>query len=144
MKLLSLLTILSTLIACSACSRSGGAGSALAQTGTAPITVSVTKAQQRDLVDRIDLTGNLTADEQVTVYAKVPGYLKNIHFDIGDRVRQGQLIAELEVPEMTAALAEKRAAVVKAQASLEQARAAVEENRAGIRPDQLSTAQEYS
>jgi RND family efflux transporter MFP subunit len=130
MKLLSLLTILSTLIACYACSRSGGAGSALAQTGTTEVTVSVTKAQQRDLVDRIDLTGNLTADEQVTVYAKVPGYLKNIHFDIGDRVRQGQLIAELEVPEMTAALAEKRAAVVKAQASLEQARAAVEENRA--------------
>ena len=130
MKLLSLLTILSTLIACSACSRSGGAGSALAQSGTTTITVSVTKAQQRDLLDRIDLTGNLTADEQVTVYAKVPGYLKTIHFDIGDRVRQGQLIAELEVPEMTAALAEKRAAVVKAQAVLEQARAAVEQNRA--------------
>ncbi len=129
MKLLWFITIFSTLIACSACSRSG-AGSALAQTGSVPVTVSTTKAQQRDLVDRIDLTGNLTADEQVTVYAKGPGYLKNIHFDIGDRVRQGQLIAELEVPEMTAALAEKRAAVVKAQAVLEQARAAVEQNRA--------------
>ncbi len=131
MKLLWFITALSTLVVtCASCSRSGGAGSALAQSGTTPITVSVTKAQQRDLVDRIDLTGNLNADEQVTVYAKVPGYLKTIHFDIGDRVRQGQLIAELEVPEMSAGLAEKRAALVKAQASLEQARAAVEQNRA--------------
>ncbi len=130
MKLLWFITTFSTLITCASCSRNGGADSALAQTGTAPITITVTKAQQRDLVDRIDLTGNLTADEQVTVYAKVPGYLKNIHFDIGGRVRQGQLIAELEVPEMTTALTEKRAAVVKAQASLEQARAAVEQNQA--------------
>ncbi len=130
MKLLWFITIFSTLIACSACSRSGGAGSALAQTGTTEVPVSVTKAQQRDLVDRIDLTGSLTADEQVTVYAKVPGYLKAIHLDISDRVRQGQLIAELEVPEMTAGLAEKRAALLKAQAVLEQARAAVEQNLA--------------
>ena len=96
MKLLSLLTTLSTLLTCASCSRSGGAGSALAQNGPAPVTVSVAKAQRRGLADRIDLTGNLTADEQVTVYAKIPGYLKTIHFDIGDRVRQGQLIAELE------------------------------------------------
>ena len=129
MKTLSLITLFSALITCVACSRSE-TGSALAQTGPAPVTVSVTKAQQRDLVDRIDLAGHLTADEQVTVYAKIPGYLKAIHCDIGDRVRQGQLIAELEIPEMTTALAEKRAALVKAQAALEQARAAVEQNRA--------------
>ena len=127
MKLLWFITTLSTLLTCASCSRSGGDGSALAQSGPAPVTVSVAKAQIRDLADRIDLTGNLTADEQVTVYAKVPGYLKTIDFDIGDRVRKGQLIAELEVPEMTAGLAEKRAALVKAQASLEQARAAVQE-----------------
>ncbi len=59
MKLLWFITTLSTLATCASCSRSGGAGSALAQSGT-PITVSVTKAQQRDLVDRIDLTGSLT------------------------------------------------------------------------------------
>ncbi len=130
MKLLPLIIVISALIACAACSRSGGADSALAQTSLAPVTVSTEKAQHRDLADRIDLTGILTADGQVTVYAKIPGYLKTIHFDIGDHVRQGQLIAELEIPEMTTALAEKRAALVKAQAALEQARAVVEESRA--------------
>ncbi len=81
MKLLWFITTLSTLVTCASCSRSGGDGSALAQNGTRPgpegTPVSVTKAQQRDLVDLIDLTRNLTADEQVTVYAKVPRSIIN-------------------------------------------------------------------
>jgi RND family efflux transporter MFP subunit len=117
------------LIVCAGCSRSGS-GSALAQTTPGLITVSTAKAQKRDLVDRIDLAGSLTADEQVSVYAKVPGYLKTLHVDIGDHVRTGQLIAELDIPEQTTTLGEKCAAVVKAQAALEQARAAVDESRA--------------
>ncbi len=138
MKLLRLVTVLSMLAVGTACSHSAGNGSAAAETAPAPVTVSTAKAQQRDLMDRIDLTGNLTADEQVTVYAKVPGYLKAIYFDIGDHVRKGQLIAELEVPEMTAGLAEKRAAVAKAQAGLEQAGAGVEESRAEAEFAQIS------
>lgn len=138
MKFLWLIAAIPLLTICAACSRSGGAGAALAQGAPAQVTVSTTRAQQRDLADRIDLTGNLTADEQVTVYAKVPGYLKAIHFDIGDHVRQGQLIAELEVPEMATALSEKRAALAKARAALEQARASVEESRAEAEFAQLN------
>src|SRR6266581_1990018 len=130
MKHFCLLLMIPLLIGGSGCSRNGAAQVTPAGGAPSAITVSTARAQQRDLVDRIDLTGNLTADEQVSVYAKVPGYLKTIHFDIGDRVRQGQLIAELEAPEMTAGLAEKRASLLKAQASLEQARAGVEQNRA--------------
>jgi RND family efflux transporter MFP subunit len=129
MKTLCLTILIPLLIGCAACSRDN-ATSALAQTAEAPIVVSVAKAERRNLVDRIELAGTLTPDEQVTVYAKVPGYLKSIRFDIGDRVRKGDLIAELDVPEMTTALDEKRAALGKAQAALEQARATVEQNQA--------------
>jgi RND family efflux transporter MFP subunit len=115
-------------IVCAGCSRTAP-NAALAQTAPGTVIVSTAKAQKRDLVDKIDLTGNLTADEQVPVYAKVPGYLKAIHVDIGDRVRTGQVIAELDIPEMTTALAEKRVSVLKAQAALEQAQAAVDESR---------------
>src|SRR5260370_443023 len=130
MKTVCLTIMIPILMGCVACSRNGDADAALARTAPSPVTVSTAKAQQRDLADQISLAGTLTADEQVTVYAKVSGYLKAIHFDIGDHVCQGQLIAELEVPEMTASLAEKRAALVKAQAAIEQALAAVEESRA--------------
>src|SRR6516164_6110036 len=108
MNILCLTALAAMAVVCTGCSRSSS-NSALAQTSVAPITVGTAKAQQRDLVDRIDLTGNLTGDEQVTVYAKVPGYLRAIRVDIGDHVQQGQLIAELDVPEMTTALAEKQA-----------------------------------
>jgi RND family efflux transporter MFP subunit len=129
MKLLLVMTVATIVIVSSSCSRSGP-NAALAQTAPGRITVSTAKAQPRDLADQISLTGNLTADEQITIYAKVPGYLKAIHVDIGDQVRQGQVIAELDIPEMATALDEKRAALLKAQAALEQARAAVDESRA--------------
>ncbi len=130
MKPVFLLLTIPFLIISSGCSRNSAAQAPPAASAPSTITVSTAKAQQRDLVDRIDLTGNLTADEQVAVYAKIPGYLKNLRVDIGDRVQKGQLIAELEVPEMTAALGEKRAALAKAQAALEQSHAAVEEDHA--------------
>src|SRR3546814_18103506 len=38
--------------------------------------------------------------EQVAVYAKVTGFVKQLHVDRGDRVRKGQLLAVLEAPEM--------------------------------------------
>ncbi len=125
--------VILTIVVCAGCSR-GVPDSVRAEgsvaTGAKSITVSTAKAQERDLTDRLELAGSLTPDEQVTVYAKLSGYLKSIRVDLGDPVRPGQLLAELEAPEMTSALDEKRAALLKAQASLEQARAAVEATRA--------------
>lgn len=130
------------IVACSGCSRRGASGSVRAEesvsSGAKSIPVSTAKAQERDLTDRIELTGSLTPDEQVTVYAKLSGYLKAIRVDIGDQVRPGQLLAELDAPEMTTALDEKRASLLKAQAALEQARAAIEENRAEAEFAQLT------
>lgn len=137
MKVLLLTTPVAMLIVCAGCTRSSSS-SVLAQTSPGPVTVSTAKAQKRDLVDRIGLAGSLTADEQVSVYAKVPGYLKALYVDIGDHVRAGQIIAELDIPEQATALGEKRAAVVKAQAALEQARAAVDESRANAEFAQIN------
>lgn len=130
MKSLRLIPVLSVLLASAGCSRWQGADAGVAQAAPAPVVVSTVRAPKRDLVDRIELTGAITADEQVTVYAKVSGYLKSLPFDIGDHVKKGQLIGELEVPEMTTAVAEKRAALVKARAAWEQARAAVDQGHA--------------
>jgi RND family efflux transporter MFP subunit len=50
----------------------------------------------------VTLPGTLGADQQVTLHAKVAGYLKTITVDIGDTVKEGQLLAELELPELVA------------------------------------------
>ena len=46
--------------------------------------------------------GRVFAYQEVEIHAKVTGYIRKIYVDIGDHVRAGQLLAELEVPEMTA------------------------------------------
>ncbi|MCY4585871.1 MAG: efflux RND transporter periplasmic adaptor subunit [Bryobacterales bacterium] len=95
------------------------------ETSAVPISVTVAKPGRRDISDRITLAGSIVPDAQVTLYAKVTGYLKTLSVDIGDRVREGQLLAEIEVPEMTAGLAEKRAVLLRAEAEVEQAQASV-------------------
>ena len=112
-----------------ACSSSGTPGEASADTAASHepqrISVTVVQPERRDLVEDITLAGTIVPDEQVTLYAKVTGYLKAISVDIGDHVERGQLLAEIDVPEMVASLEEKRAALVRAEAQVYQAEASV-------------------
>ncbi|MGH7488530.1 MAG: efflux RND transporter periplasmic adaptor subunit, partial [bacterium] len=81
-------------------------------------TVPAVKAQRVSLQNTVDLTAEFEPYQEVDVMAKVSGYVKSIRVDIGDRVREGQALATLEVPEMQDDLA-------KAAASVQQARAEV-------------------
>ena len=49
---------------------------------------------------KINLTGELRPYKATTLYSKVGGYLSKITVDIGDRVHAGQLIAEVQAPEL--------------------------------------------
>lgn len=53
-----------------------------------------------DPVYEISLPGTLMPFEQVTIYAKVPGFVRSLYVDRGSKVRKGQLLAVLEAPEM--------------------------------------------
>jgi RND family efflux transporter MFP subunit len=95
--------------------------------------VPVVKVVRADLAESIVLTGEFQPYQEVDIMAKVSGYLKSIPVDIGDRVREGQLLATLEIPEMdndrTRAIAEVQAAdadIMTAQQELRQANAAHE------------------
>jgi membrane fusion protein (multidrug efflux system) len=58
-----------------------------------------------DITRSITLPGNVKAYQQSTLYAKVAGYLKAIPVDKGDTVKEGDLLADIEVPELIADLA---------------------------------------
>jgi len=75
----------------------------------APTEVKVTRPTRGDINRFVTLPGTLRANQQVTLYAKVGGYLSKISVDKGDTVTAGQLLAELEVPELLADLARSRA-----------------------------------
>ncbi|HYL58639.1 MAG TPA: efflux RND transporter periplasmic adaptor subunit [Candidatus Acidoferrales bacterium] len=63
-------------------------------------TVAVTRPQRGDAVRSITLPGDLVGLYQSTLYSKVTGYLKSIAVDKGDWVKQGQVLAQIEVPEL--------------------------------------------
>lgn len=62
--------------------------------------VAVTPAWQGSSVRRLTLVGEALPDKQATLYSKVSGYLARISVDVGDRVKAGQFIAEIQSPEI--------------------------------------------
>jgi RND family efflux transporter MFP subunit len=69
----------------------------------------VVRPQRGDIVRSITLPGDLVGLYQSTLYAKVTGYLKSISVDKGDWVKEGQVLAVIEVPELEQRLARARA-----------------------------------
>ena len=72
-------------------------------------TVTVIRPQRGDMVRTITLPGDLVGLYQSTLYAKVTGYLKSISVDKGDWVKKGQILAEIEVPELQQRFARAKA-----------------------------------
>jgi membrane fusion protein (multidrug efflux system) len=62
--------------------------------------VVVIRPQRGEAVRSIALPGDVVGYYQSALYAKVTGYLKNILVDKGDRVKKGQVLADIEVPEL--------------------------------------------
>ncbi len=83
------------LIVASGCSHRAGVA---AQKG--PPTVAVIKPQRGMAIRSITLPGDLIGYYQSTLYAKVTGYLTHISVDKGDWVKKGQVLAQIEVPEL--------------------------------------------
>lgn len=77
----------------------------------------------------LKLPGNLQAVTEAPILARADGYLKNRYVDLGDRVRAGQPLAEIDAPEIDQQILQAQAAVAQAQASLEQAQASLEQGK---------------
>lgn len=93
-----------------------------AQTPPAPVQVQVTTPHRGDIHRFVTLPGTLRPNQQVTLHAKVAGYLKSISVDKGDTVKEGQLLAEIEMPEAVAARATYEAELKIAQAESDRVR----------------------
>ena len=88
-------------------------------------TVSVTKPENNETTDLLELAGRLQAYKQSAIYARVDGYINNWYFDIGDKVVQGDILAELDTPELDAQLLAAIADSKRSQAELELAESTV-------------------
>src|SRR5438309_3862959 len=80
-------------------------------------TVAVALPDARALNATIDLPGRLEAYYRAPIVARVPGYLKSWSADIGARVKAGQVIAEIEAPDLDQQLLQARADLASQQSS---------------------------
>jgi len=69
-------------------------------------TVAVTKVTRKNLQRTTTLSSELVPFQDIDVYAKESGYVKKLYVDYGSRVKAGQLMAILEIPELEAQLQE--------------------------------------
>ncbi len=80
--------------------------------------VSVIHPKVGAMKDEIALPGNIQAFVDAPIYARTSGYLKKWYTDIGTRVKAGQLIAEIEAPEVEQQLQQARNTLATSQANL--------------------------
>jgi RND family efflux transporter MFP subunit len=79
-------------------------------------TVAVAKVDREDLYREVTIPAEFRPYEEVELHAKVSGYVSEMKVDFGDRVKAGQLLATLEVPELSDELHNAMATVQKAEA----------------------------
>ena len=114
---LLLLTALS-----SGCARSGKVDAA-----PAPV-VAVVNVTRHDLSNTLEIASEFEPFQEIDVYAKVSGYIQKLYVDWGTHVKEGQPMADLEIPELEQQLQADQAAVHRSESDLE--RASEELNRA--------------
>jgi len=85
--------------------------------------VNVITAGQAPASSELELPGNIEAIQVAAISAQTSGYLKRWYVDIGDRVQAGQLLAEIDTPEVDQELEQARSTLVQARAGLSQAEA---------------------
>jgi len=90
--------------------------------------VAVALVTRRPVVNSLTLSGAFRPYQQVDVHAKVAGFIRKIYVDVGDHVKGGQVLAILEVPELSAQVAGAKAdirryedAVRRSQSEIERA-----------------------
>lgn len=91
-----------------------------------PVVVRVTRARRHDLVRTIHVPGGVRAYYQATLFSQVAGYVRAMRFDKGDHVREGDVIAQVDAPEVVSRRDMQAARLEQAKADVSRAKVDVE------------------
>ena len=92
--------------------------------------VNVTPVKRAPPVNDLLLPGTVTPFTEAYVYARATGYVRRRYADIGDRVHAGQVLADIDAPDLDQEVAQARAALAQAGQQLAQAKASLENAQA--------------
>jgi len=102
------------------------------QTAAAPRFVTE-EARVGDLTLTVTANGKLQATRTVNIGSELSGTVRKVHVDVNDRVRQGQVLVELDTAKLSAQVARSRASLAASQARLAQTVATVKEAEASLK-----------
>jgi RND family efflux transporter MFP subunit len=88
--------------------------------------VAVALVKRSPVVNSLTLSGAFRPYQQVDVHAKVAGYIQKIYVDVGDQVKAGQVLAILEVPELSAQVAGAKADLRRDQDAIRRSQSEIE------------------
>jgi RND family efflux transporter MFP subunit len=88
--------------------------------------VAVALVTRRSLVNSLTLSGAFRPYQQVDVHAKVAGFIRKIYVDVGDHVKTGQVLAILEVPELSAQVAGAKADIQRYQDAIRRSQSEIQ------------------
>jgi RND family efflux transporter MFP subunit len=94
--------------------------------------VEVVRPERATIRRSIEEPGQIEAFEETSIYAKVAGYVQKWNVDIGAKIKKGQVLAVLSVPELDAEADQKLAVIEESEAKLAQAKATEEVARANL------------
>ncbi|HEX4424652.1 MAG TPA: efflux RND transporter periplasmic adaptor subunit [Terriglobales bacterium] len=97
------------IVATAGCAHSSGSTASVS--GETVPRAAVVQVRREPLSNTLSIAGEFLPYQEVELHAKVAGYIRNINVDIGDHVHQGQVLAVLEIPELTAQLQSASAGV---------------------------------
>jgi HlyD family secretion protein len=116
-------------------------GESARATATAGAVVATTRLSPGGIVRTSSQIGSVEAFEEADLFAKVSGYLKTLNVDYGTHVKKGQLLAEIDDPEVVKEKEAAAAEVVQAGAMVKQAQARIETARADLKAAQAAVEQ---
>ncbi|MEQ1525641.1 MAG: efflux RND transporter periplasmic adaptor subunit [Gallionella sp.] len=91
--------------------------------------LAVAPVEFREVAQTYSVEGLVEATRQSTVSAQIAGRVKEVLFDVGDRVQKGQVILRIDQRETAQAVAGSQAQVLQAQANLQNAQVTLERNK---------------
>ncbi|HYS91932.1 MAG TPA: efflux RND transporter periplasmic adaptor subunit [Candidatus Acidoferrales bacterium] len=102
--------------------------------------VSIVSPQRRDIEVKLSFTADILPIRQAAIFSKVSGYIRKIHVERGDLVKEGQLLVEIDDLELKASSEQARAAQGSAEAGLEVARSTLEGQKANLESQRANLA----
>lgn len=121
---LQLKSLLSLLLACALLAGCGTRSTPGEVNAANVVPVAVVPVTRRDISTTLQIASEFQPFQEIDLYAKVSGYVKQLYVDWGTHVSQGQLMAVLEIPELEQQIQHDQAALAEAEQDLRRAQSA--------------------